>query len=102
MRNNQIKTGKNDWNRHFSKEDTQISNKHMKCCSTSSVTRKMQIKTAMRYFFTSTRMLESKGNILTNDGKNIEKSESSNTRLLVEPPINSLTDIQCFDPQKTS
>ena len=68
-----------DLNRHFSKEDIQIANKHMKRCSTLLINREMQIKTIMKYHFTLVRTAIIKKSTNNNAGEGMEKMEPSYT-----------------------
>ena len=61
-------------NRHFSKENTEMANRHMKILNITNVG-EMQIKTIMIPSYTCQNGYQQKDHRLTNTGKDVEKRE---------------------------
>ena len=71
-----VKKWAKDLNRHLTREDIYMSNRHIKRCSTSRHHREIQIKTK-KYYYTAIRMAKIQKLTTSNAGMDVEKQELS-------------------------
>ena len=73
--NNTIKKWAKHLNRHFSKEDKERAQRHMKGCSASLAIKEVQIKSTVSYHFTQVRMTIINKSTNNKAGKVVQKRE---------------------------
>lgn len=75
--NHPVCKGTKDMDKHFTEEEIQMANKHVKRWSTSLATRGMQIKSTLRYLHTPSRIAKINMALTPNAGKDSEKLDHS-------------------------
>ena len=76
LNNNKLNKPIKKWaNRHFSKEDMQVDERHRKRCSASLIIREMPINTTVRYHLIPARVTVIQSLQITNAGEGVEKRE---------------------------
>ena len=73
-----------DLNRHLTKEDMQMASKHMKSCSVWFFIKELRIKTIMRWYYTSSRMIKAKPLTIPNASNDVEQQTLSQKWKMVQ------------------